>query len=72
MRRVRSKNTRLVLAMLEHRHSNRSLAHAAGVGEQTISRAVNLRQDPCLYTRVQIARVLNVPVAELFPDGGAQ
>ena len=31
MRRIREKNTRLVLAMLQHRHSNRSLARAAGV-----------------------------------------
>ena len=66
MRRVREKNTRLVLAMLEHHHHNRSLAAACGVGEHTISRIVNQRQDPTPETKLRIARALKRPVQDLF------
>lgn len=70
MRRVRDRNVHLVLAMVERRHSNRTLAVATGVGEQTISRAVNKRQEPTPETKSRIARALGKTVRELFPEGG--
>lgn len=72
MRPVREKNPALAFAMIERRHTNRSLAQAAGITEQTISRALNLRQEPNPETKAAIARVLGVPVVKLFGKGGVQ
>lgn len=72
MRPVREKNPRLAFAMIERRHTNRSLAKAAGVTEQTISRALNLRQEPNPETKASIARVLGVSAVKLFGEGGVK
>ena len=68
MRPVRAKNTALLLAMCEKRHSNRSLAIAAGISSGHLSKLLNLRFSPNADTRAKIARVLGVPEARLFPE----
>lgn len=72
MRPVREKNPHLAFAIIERRHTNRSLAQAAGVAEQTISRVLNLRQEPTEVTKTAIAQALGIPAAKLFGEVGVK
>jgi transcriptional regulator with XRE-family HTH domain len=68
MRSVRAKNIPLLLAMCEKRHSNQSLAKAAGISPGHFSKILNQRFSPTEYTRARIANALDVPERQIFPE----
>ena len=64
---IRSIKTRLAEERVKSGRSNRWYAEKLGVGELTISNYCRGKHKPSIDNAIKLARLLNVPVDELFP-----
>lgn len=65
-------NTNLKTLILERRLRQYDLARRLGLTETRFSRIVNEREEPDAAVKAALAKLLDVPAAHIFPEGGAK
>lgn len=61
-------NLNLWIAIRERNLRQYELAHMARISETTLSKILNGRTQPADYVKIRIAKALQKPIDELFPQ----